>query len=232
MTAEYGWEVAAVRKALAAGRPDRAAAQLDELIAAGRHMGDAVPMLANLLRENARETRLLDRMLSLLEFHAFESATYDDIDTPFRRRIRDSRVHDEVVALAWRRPEAREAFLLLVDDFINEDRADRAAALLKQVAPIEYTTLRDYVRAGKALADRGFAGYIAIWHYLCGRIALAAGDLPRALESFTAAAALDTRLQPARAYAGKVARRLGQGAKACAFFDLEPDIPYAIYTGW
>jgi tetratricopeptide (TPR) repeat protein len=227
-----GSGIVSARDALRNGRPDIAAAILDQLVASKEELGKAVPLLAEILRDNARDMRLLDLGRGALSLDVTECGSLDHLDHRFRRRIASASVFDEIAALACLRPEASPYLLMLADDFLTAGRVDAAEAVLRKIAPLDTENDGDYLQLGAALAERHLESQIGLWQYLRGRIALARGDLRRALDAFASAARVDPRLFAARTLAGQICRQLGMGARASAFFDLESDMSTEVYTGW
>jgi tetratricopeptide (TPR) repeat protein len=232
MNVATGDGIEAAQRAANGGHPDEAAAILDERVKTQENVGEAVPMLAQLLRDNARDVRLLNRALAALSMDITDCGSHDHLEYKFRRRIVSDRIFEEIGALAFSRPEATFHLLALVDDLVTAGRIDEAEAQLRKISRINYKTTTDYLLASFALAARNGEPYLGLWEYLRGRIALAKNELPTALEAFTSAAQNDPRLHSARALAGHVCRKLGMGAKACDFFDLEHIIDTDVYRGF
>jgi tetratricopeptide (TPR) repeat protein len=220
------------REALRRGRPDEAAALLDGLLVSGMDLGEAVPLLAQVLRDNARDARLLQAALAALSIDPADCGSYDHLEHRFRRRIINDNVFDEIAGLAFSRPEASPYSLAVVDDLLAIGRIEDAEAQLRKMAPVTYGTPLNALQTHAAASERRLHPYIGIWNYLRGKIALARGDLEGALAALTASVQSDPQLYSARALAGQICRRLGMGAKACALFDLVPMLDTDVYTSW
>src|SRR5919206_2566817 len=103
--AAAGSGIEAARRAVNSGRPDTAAAILDDMIAAQQNVGEAVPILAQVLRDNARDARLLNRGLAALAMDVTDCGSYDHLEYKFRRRIVRDQVLQEIAALGFSRHE-------------------------------------------------------------------------------------------------------------------------------
>jgi tetratricopeptide (TPR) repeat protein len=213
------------RKALRQGRPDKAAAILDALLASETDLGEVVPLLAQTLRDSARDERFLASASAALAIDPVDCGSHDQLDYRFRRRIGSDEVFQEIAQIAFSRPEASLCYLAVIDDLIAMGRLAEAESWLRKVSP---PNDRHGGGALQILAD-----HVGVWHYLRGRIALAKGEQEQALTALTAAILADRQLYSARVLAGQICRELGMGAKACSFYDLaDPMLSAYVYTGW
>jgi tetratricopeptide (TPR) repeat protein len=213
------------RRALRQGRPDNAATILDALLASKTDLGEVVPLLAQTLRDSARDERFLASALAALAIDPADCGSHDQLDYRFRRRISSDQVFQEIAEIAFSRPEASLCYLAVIDDLITMGRHAEAESWLRKISP-----LSDRRDDGVLHILEAHAG---VWHYLRGKIALAKGERERALAALTAAVRADPQLYSARVLAGQICRNLGMGARACSFFDLaEPMLNTTVYTGW
>ena len=217
------------------GRPDAAAMVLSQMIKAHDDLDAATPLLAKILRDNARDAQLLRRLRFALCLEETQCGSHDHLDYGFRRQICGEHILQEVGALAYSRTEASIYSLIIADDLISAGQIDAAEKVLKSLLPPGHQISDNHDDVRAALEARKLGLYVGIWDYLRGRIALERGDLQEAIDAFESAVERDPKLYCARVYAGQVCRRLGLGAKACGYFDLKLPLGSEdtdIYTGW